>query len=116
MEKPGVYRITMYQGATFDQQFVWKIDGAPVNLSTYTARMQVRKDYADTSKPAVINLTTASGITLNSDGEISIFIAPSVTAAVPGGTYRYDLELVSSSGEVTRLLEGLFIVSPEVTR
>ena len=106
----------MYQGATFDKQFVWKIDGVAVNLSTYTARMQVRKDYADTDKPAVISLTTTSGITLTTNGEINLFLAPTATADVPGGTYRYDLELVSSSGEVTRLLEGLFIVSPEVTR
>jgi hypothetical protein len=114
MEKPAVYRITMYQGATFDQQFVWKIDDVVVNLTTYTARMQVRKDYNSTT--AVISLTSTSGITLGSAGQINIFIAPSATAAVPGGTYRYDLELVSGAGKVTRLLEGLFIVSPEVTR
>ena len=104
----------MYQGATFDQQFIWKIDGAAVNLSTYTARMQVRKEY--NSNPPVISLTTGSGITLTSTGQINIAMNATATSLVPGGTYRYDLELVSSSGEVTRLLEGLFIVSPEVTR
>jgi hypothetical protein len=37
-------------------------------------------------------------------------------AAVDAGKYRYDLEIVSGSGTVTRLLEGVFYVTAEVTR
>lgn len=31
-------------------------------------------------------------------------------------SYVYDLELVSGSGTVTRVLEGTFSLTPEVTR
>jgi hypothetical protein len=37
-------------------------------------------------------------------------------ASVSAGKYRYDLELVSAGGVVTRLLEGVFLVTAEVTR
>jgi len=37
-------------------------------------------------------------------------------AKLPGGSYVYDLEIVDSSGEVTKLLAGKFDVEAEVTR
>jgi len=39
-----------------------------------------------------------------------------VTAQIPAAKYVYDLEAVSSSGLVKRLLEGAFILKGEVTR
>jgi hypothetical protein len=35
---------------------------------------------------------------------------------VSAGRWVYDIELTSSGGEVTRILEGRFIVTPQVTR
>jgi hypothetical protein len=114
MEKPGTYQITMYQGATFDQQFIWKIDDTPVDLTTYTARMQVRRDYGATD--TIVDLTDGDGITLGEDGEIDIYIDAEDASDLPSGSFVYDLELESDSGEVTRLLQGKFVISPEVTR
>lgn len=114
MENPGIYRITLYQGATFDQQFVWRIDDEPVDLSTYTARMQVRRTF--TAEDVIVELLEGDGITLSSEGEIDLYIAADDTSDLPNGTYKYDLELESDSGEVTRLLQGDFVISPEVTR
>jgi hypothetical protein len=37
-------------------------------------------------------------------------------ATVPAGNYRYDLELVSGAGVVTKLISGDFTVTGEVTR
>ncbi len=44
MQEPGRYDFTIYQGASFDRTFTWRV-GEPstlVNLSGYTGRMQVR--------------------------------------------------------------------------
>lgn len=114
MEKPGFYNITAYQGATFDQQFIWKIDSTPVNLSTYSARMQVRRDFK--SSVVIVELLSGDEITLGNAGQIDLYLDADTTANLPGGNYIYDIELESSSGEVTRLLQGEFTVSPEVTR
>lgn len=112
---PGKYNIVCPQGSTLSQQFTYSIDGEPVDLTTYTAKMQVREKY--TSKTSVIDLTTENGgITLGGEeGTIDIYVASGVTELTISKEYVYDLELVSGS-TVTRLIEGKFIVTPEVTR
>lgn len=112
---PGKYNMICPQGATFAKQLTYAIDGDPVDLTTYTARMQVREKH--TSKTAVVSLTTENGgIALGDDeGTIDLYIADENTTTIPAKDYVYDLELISS-GEVYRLLEGKFIVTPEVTR
>jgi hypothetical protein len=51
-----------------------------------------------------------------SAGTIVLFIDADDTDELKSGTHKYDLELESSSGLVTRLLKGSFKVDPEVTR
>lgn len=112
---PGKYNFICPQGTTFSKQLTWKIEDEPVDLTTYTARMQVREKHTSTKK--ILDLTTEnSGISLGGiDGTIQIEINADDTADVVAKCYVYDIELVSSSN-VTRLLEGQFIVTPEVTR
>ena len=112
---PGKYNMICPQGATFAKQLTYAIDGDPVDLTTYTARMQVREKH--TSKTAVVSLTTENGgIALGDDeGTIDLYISDENTTTIAAKDYVYDIELISS-GEVYRLLEGKFIVTPEVTR
>jgi len=113
----GKYNIIADQGATFSRVVIWKDDtDTPVNLTGYSARMQVRQRYVSTS--TVLSLTSpSSGITLGTtNGQIQIVVSASTMAGIAAGDYRYDLELVSGSGIVTRLLMGSFTVRPEVTR
>ena len=111
----GTYDIEAEQGATFQRVMTWSIDSEPVDLTGWTARMQVRK----TAKAAdpYLSLTSGltGGLTLAADGSIGIRIEAAAMSAVPAGAWVYDLELDSGS-EVTRLLEGAFEVSAEVTR
>lgn len=116
----GAYDIVADQGATFNQTLTYRDSaGALVDLTGYTARMQVRYGYDDPN--AVIDLTTANGgITLGgAAGTIALLITAAVMSAigVPGESriFRYDLELVSGS-VVTRLLAGKFTVTREITR
>lgn len=78
--------------------------------------MQVRRTPSSDTK--TLELTTENGgITLGgAAGTITVTASATAMAAVASGKYRYDLEVVSSGGVVTRLLEGVFVVSPEVTR
>jgi hypothetical protein len=113
---PGKYNFVCPQGATFSKELTWNIDDNPVDLTGYTARMQVREKYTSTQK--ILDLTTENGgITLGGDeGTISIDVSALVSATIIPKTYVYDIELVSSGSIVTRLLEGQFVVTPEVTR
>jgi len=114
MINPGTYNITCPQGATWDKTFTVSVGGSPQNLTGYTAAMQVRES-ADASS-ALISLTNGSGITLGGTaGSIAVVISSTASAAIAAGSYSYDLELNSGS-TITRLLEGSFNVTGNVTR
>lgn len=112
---PGKYNMVCPQGSTFIKQLTYAIDGVPVNLTGYTAKMQVRESHA--SPVVIVDLTTEnSGITLGGSlGTITLTISAAVTEALVSKEYVYDLELISGAN-VYRLVEGKFLVTPEVTR
>ena len=114
MITPGRYNITAYQGATYDLSLSWSIGGTAVNLTNYTAAMQVRTSY-DSTTP-VLSLTNGSGITLGgTSGTIDISVSATTMGAIVAGQYLYDLELNSGSA-VTRLVQGNFSIEAQVTR
>ena len=111
------YDLEIKQGATLSLTATWKdSSGTAVNLTGYTARLQVRATYDSSS--TILSLTSSAGITLGgAAGTIAITATATVTAALTAPwSGVYDLELVSGGGEVTRLLEGTATVSPEVSR
>jgi len=111
----GEYNFTIEQGATFNLLMTWKIDNVAVNLTGYTARLQARIDVDEID--TILSLTTGAGITLGgAAGTISLDQTATQTTLLPKGEYVYDLELQSSGGIVTRLLQGELNISAEVTR
>lgn len=88
----------------------------PVNLTSYTARMQIRETVETTT--TLVELTTENGgITLGgAAGTITLLIAATATDDLDFETAVYDLELISGSGVVTRLLYGDVTLVSEVTR
>ena len=114
----GVWNIQADQGATFQRVVTWRdADGVAQNLTNFTARMQVRDTTDDTDGPVLTLTTENSRITLGGvSGTIALLVDATTMAAVAAGQYVYDMELVSSAGVVTRLVQGTFVVDPEVTR
>lgn len=110
----ATYNIICDQGATFQRQLTYKDSaGAPINLSNYSARMQVRPTVDSTT--LTLELTTQNGrITLGgAAGTIDLLVLAS--AMTMSGEYVYDLELVTGT-TVVRLVQGYFTVRAEVTR
>lgn len=108
------------QGATFRKRVTWKAgpEGTPVvvNLTGYTARMQIRSDIA--SPDVLVELTTENGgIVLGGvNGTIDLFISDEATGLYEWDTGVYDIELQSSIGDVKNLFGGNVSVNKEVTR
>lgn len=112
-----IYDITIEQGATFPLSLVWKDSlGVPVNLTGYTARMQLRETY--TSATPIFDLTSAGGAIVlgGALGTIVVTASATITGAITIKRGVYDLELTSPLGVVTRLIEGTAYITPEVTR
>ena len=112
---PGLVNFVCPQGSTFRRTLTYTLDNLPVNLSGYSSRLQVRQAYY--SDNPIVSLVSGSGITIGgSAGTIDILMSASVTSGFPTGTHVYDLEIISPSNLVDRLIEGTFNVTPEVTR
>lgn len=88
---------------------------APVNITNYTAALQIRS--LPSSPSAVLSLTTGSGITITgATGTIAVHATAAQTTAIDEGPYYYDLEITSDQNVVTRVAQGQVVVSAEVTR
>jgi hypothetical protein len=113
---PGKFNMVCPQGSSFNQELVYSIDDVPVDVTGYYAAMMVREKY--TSKTPVVSIDSVlGGIDLGtSDGVISINIDHAITETLHSKEYVYDLEVTDPYGKKTRLIEGKFIVTPEVTR
>lgn len=114
--EPGQHNFLLPQGATFSEVITWQDEnGAAIDLTGFAARMKAKRRQSPTT--TVINLTTENGgITLGgSAGTITLGMGATDSAALIAGSYDYDLEIVSSGGLVTRLLQGVVNVTPEVT-
>jgi hypothetical protein len=106
------------QGATYVKSIVWKDElGTPMDLTGYSAKMQIRSSVSAPKVLAEIATTPGSGITLGGAlGTIELAISAALTGAIGEADGVYDLELTSGGGIVTRLLEGAVEITPQVTR
>lgn len=113
----GRYDTICDQGATYERVIILRDSGAGlVDLTGFTARMQIRPTAA--SSIVTRELTSANGgITLGGiHGTITLTINAADTAAIPAGSYVYDVNLTGADGKVNKPLYGTFQVRAQVTR
>lgn len=97
------------QGTTVSMEFnITNSDGTPYDLTGSLARAQMRKHHESNTS------TSFTCSIINSTVILALTAAQS--ANVQAGRYVYDIEIVNSSNNVTRVIEGMITVKPEVTR
>jgi hypothetical protein len=127
----GTYDFTVEQGSDFINTFVWKTQPgeccndpdavlpppAPVDLTDYTLRMQIRPSPGSTT--LYFEATSTNGYlpkVTPEDGIFALTIPASISSQWSWRRGVYDIEMEHiPSGSVIRLLEGAVTVSPEVT-
>ncbi len=128
----GVYNITIEQGSTFARLISIEQPNLVVDptgqtfenfsLAGFTARMHIRRTI-DSASP-MITLTTENGriainpniaATSSRNNEISLLITATDTATITTSGV-YDLEIISASGTVSKVVRGDVTLIPEVTR
>jgi hypothetical protein len=108
----GFAELTIEQGANYSTSVtVNGSDGAPTNLTGYSAAAQLRKSYYSTT---ATNFTVA--ISSPSTGELTLSLLPAATTDLTPGRYVYDLLITSPLGVKTRVVEGIAVILPSVTR
>jgi len=122
MSPAGTYNIVCDQGKTLVRMLRYGVKQGgvftPTDNTGFEARMQVRKTIP--SATVVLDLSTTSGeiVLGGADGAITVTV-DAVTMEGLVGTFRYDLELVDTSGAtdvVFGVVRGEFKVRAEVTR
>jgi hypothetical protein len=101
--------LVIFAETTFVKQLRWLPAGVAQNFTGWTARLRV----GTPGQPALVQLTTENGgLTLTTDGLITITITSTITAALASATYQLDL--IDPAGAATRFLRGSCTVVRDV--
>lgn len=102
------------QGTTFNNiiNLTDDLTNTPIDITGYIVRGQLRRSYYSANASA--NLTCTISNALN--GEITISMTDSQTANIKAGRYLFDVETVDTANTVSRVLEGIITVTPQITR
>lgn len=114
----GELNLTIEQGSTFYRKLEIKdSDGVAIDLTDYSARMQIRTTYDGEIIASSIGVSPIISIDITPlTGIIEITISATDTATLTNSKVIYDLEIESATGFVTRLLQGDVTISKEVTK
>ena len=112
-------RVDLYvpQGSTYIHTFEYVAsDGSAIDLTGYTARMQIRETVDATT--TIYEATSAGGeiTTTPLEGKVVLTIDATDTSAFTFSTAVYDLELEATDTTVIRLVKGKVKLDKEVTR
>lgn len=128
----GRYPLLLEQGTTINFEFQYQDStGAPVDLSGYGARMQIRPSIASSTiyltlssslQPdgTGLNMSGSSPFKPPTSGSIGIYISSCTSSLLTFDEAVYDLEIYvpnpTGCPTVSRLLQGPVKISKEVTR
>jgi hypothetical protein len=107
-----ISNLVIDQGTTFSSIItLTNQDGTAMNLTGYTVAAQFRKSYQSST---FTNFTASIYDALA--GKVRLQLSPAASTGIKAGRYLYDIELTSPTNEKSRALEGLVILTPEITR
>ena len=83
-----------------------------LDLTGYTAIAQIRKSYSSSTSTSF----TVTFVSPRTTGEITLYLTDVQTAALASGRYVYDLVIIASGGDKTRVVEGIATIKSSVSR
>lgn len=110
----GYQELFLEQGTTFTTTITLDdVNGVPYDLSGTVAKSQIKKSYYSSSPIAEFDVSISTDPT---KGIISLDLTSQITKNLASGRYVYDVALKDTSNNVTRILEGVINVLPQVTK
>ena len=110
----AIANLTIDQGASFSSDVTVKdANGNAFDLTGYSASAKMAKGYSSTRTRTSITCTIQAPAT---NGIVTLALTADQTTALDEGRYVYDLEILqTSSSTITRVIEGIITVRPQVT-
>lgn len=111
MASIATYDFSLIHGDTFNTVFTIKdSNGAAIDLTTYTATMQIRS----MNGSAVKSLTVGSGITITGNlGKIAATISAADSKLLPVGRMNWQLQ-IENYGTVRTIIGGSFTTTEDL--
>lgn len=98
------------QGSTFQTSITFNDEsGNTINFSSYSGAAQMRKHFSSSN-------SVSFAVSLTSNGVITLALTANQTGNLVAGRYVYDLEVTDGANNISRLIEGIVTVTPNVTR
>jgi hypothetical protein len=108
----GYQELFLEQGTDFTTSITLDdVNGIPYDLTEVQAKSQVKKSYYSTSPTATFTISINDPL----DGVIILQLDNHVTSNIAAGRYVYDVIIKDGANNVTRVLEGIVNVIPQVT-
>ena len=110
----AIANLSLDQGTTFSSDVTVKdANGNAFDLTGYTALARMAKGYSSTRTRTTITCTISGDAT---SGVVSMQLTADQTSQLEEGRYVYDLEILqTSSSTITRVIEGIINVRPQVS-
>ena len=110
----AIANLTIDQGATFSSDVTVKdANNNAFDLTGYTASAKMAKGFSSTRTRTSMTCTISTPATT---GVVTLALTADQTSQLEEGRYVYDLEILqTSSSTITRVIEGIITVRPQVT-
>lgn len=113
----GHYDLEIEQGSALQLTIVWKDNnGDVIDLTDYTAIMQIRETKSSTTTIAEYSTDNGKITIIGESGQINIDETSANTADYDFISAVYDLKIIDTSNNAYRLLEGTVVLNTQVTR
>lgn len=99
------------QGTNFSTTIsIANMDNESISLAGYSGAAQIRKHYSSAN-------SVSFDVSIDeTNGNLTLTLDPARSNAMTPGRYVYDVELIDSANVVSRIVEGLVTITPNVTR
>lgn len=108
----GYQELFLEQGTDFSTSITLDdVYGEPFVLTGFVGKSLIKKSYYSTSATAEFTVSIPNP----TSGVINLTLDSPTTANIAAGRYVYDVMIKNSSNNITRVLEGIVNVLPQVT-
>ena len=101
------------QGTDFNFDFnLSNDDGTAINIANYTFSSSIRKSFYSANPTANLTVTIQSA----ANGNVLLSMNSAVTTNIRPGRYLFDVKQKDAQNTVSRVMEGIITVNPQVTK
>lgn len=105
--------LTIDQGSTYESQLdLVNDDGSAINVAGYVFNAQIRKSYYSLNPTANMTITIVN----SANGNVTLSLNAATTSNIKAGRYVYDVKMMDTANTVTRIVEGIITITPQVTK